>query len=161
MKVSVFCALAALSLTLAGCSTPQQSRLSETASTPLSDLNLVRQSIPPVLLEARKHPYAEPAEVGCVGLGAEILALEAVLEPDLDVHEGESEKSRSERLEASADDLAMQALRGAVEGVVPFRGWVRKLSGAERLSREVALAVAAGQARRSFLKGWQRAQRCS
>jgi hypothetical protein len=37
--------------------------------------------------------------------------------------------------------------------VIPFRGWVRKLDGAERHSKEVAAAIAAGSVRRAFLKG--------
>jgi hypothetical protein len=44
-------------------------------------------------------------------------------------------------------------LRGAAESVIPFRGWIRKLDGAERHSKEVAAAIAAGSVRRAFLKG--------
>ncbi len=36
---------------------------------------------------------------------------------------------------------------------MPFRGWIRRLSGAERHARDVAAAIAAGTARRAFLKG--------
>jgi hypothetical protein len=43
---------------------------------------------------------------------------------------------------------------------VPFRGWVRKLSGAERYSRQVAAAIAAGAARRAFLKGLAQGKGC-
>ena len=52
-------------------------------------------------------------------------------------------------------------MRDAAEGVVPFRGWVRKLSGADRYSREVAAAIAAGTIRRGFLKGLGAAAACS
>ena len=41
----------------------------------------------------------------------------------------------------------------AAGGIVPFRGWVRKLSGAERHARDVAAAIGAGAVRRAFLKG--------
>ena len=50
-------------------------------------------------------------------------------------------------------DAANDALMGAAQSVIPFRGWVRKLDGAERHSREVAAAIAAGSVRRAFLKG--------
>ena len=56
---------------------------------------------------------------------------------------------------------AVGALRGAAEGVVPFRGWVRKLSGAERYSKDVAAAIAAGTIRRAFLKGLGQAAGCT
>jgi hypothetical protein len=41
-----------------------------------------------------------------------------------------------------------------------FRGWVRKLSGAERYSKQVAAAIAAGSIRRAFLKGLGQAAAC-
>ncbi|MBY0491557.1 MAG: hypothetical protein K2R93_17095, partial [Gemmatimonadaceae bacterium] len=47
-----------------------------------------------------------------------------------------------------------------VDGVIPFRSWVRKLSGAERHSKAVTAAIAAGTMRRPYLKGWARAQGC-
>src|SRR6266480_371568 len=54
----------------------------------------------------------------------------------------------------------VRALRHTAEGVVPFRGWVRKLSGAERYSKQVAAAIAAGTARRAFLKGLGVSKEC-
>ena len=47
-----------------------------------------------------------------------------------------------------------------VDGVIPLRSWVRKLSGAERHSKAVAAAIAAGTMRRPYLKGWARAAGC-
>jgi len=52
-------------------------------------------------------------------------------------------------------------LRSTTEGLVPFRGWVRKLSGAERYSKQVQAAIAAGAARRAFLKGLMAAKACA
>ena len=52
-------------------------------------------------------------------------------------------------------------MRSAAEGVIPFRGWVRKLSGAERYSRDVAAAIAAGTIRRAYLKGIAQAGGCT
>lgn len=45
--------------------------------------------------------------------------------------------------------------------MIPFRGWVRKLSGAERHSRKVEAAIAAGTVRRAFLKGVAITKDCS
>ena len=53
-----------------------------------------------------------------------------------------------------------KALQRAAEGAVPFRGWVRKLSGAERQERRVARAIEAGEARRAFLRGLAVGQAC-
>jgi hypothetical protein len=51
-------------------------------------------------------------------------------------------------------------VRGAAQGIVPYRSWVRKLSGAERYSKEVAAAITAGGVRRSYLKGFGQAGGC-
>jgi hypothetical protein len=118
----------------------------QAATTPLSDLNIVRADIPPVLAAAQKSPYAAPADKSCSALGAEVQALDAALGADLDTPSTDANPSLIER---SAND----ALRRTAEGVIPFRGWVRKLSGAERYSREVAAAIAAGTIRRAYLKG--------
>jgi hypothetical protein len=53
------------------------------------------------------------------------------------------------------------ALRSAAQNVIPYRGWVRKLTGAERYSREVAAAIAAGTVRRAYLKGIAQAGGCT
>ncbi|MBI3368462.1 MAG: hypothetical protein HY021_08485 [Burkholderiales bacterium] len=158
--------VSALALVLTACATsdsarpatgsPTGSAIGDTAVTPLNDLNLVRGDIPAPLLTAQKAPYAMPATRSCDAVSAEVLALDSVLGPDLDVPPQANNPGLIER----GGDAATGALRGAAEGLVPFRGWVRKLSGAERYSREVAAAIAAGTVRRSFLKGLGQALDC-
>jgi hypothetical protein len=118
----------------------------DAATTPLSDLNVVRADIPPVLAAAQKAPYTAPADKSCAALTTDVQALDAALGADLDAPATGSNPSLIER---GAND----ALRNTAEGVIPFRGWVRKISGAERYSREVAAAIAAGTIRRAYLKG--------
>jgi hypothetical protein len=127
--------------------------IAQAATTPLADLNLVNAPIPPVLLEAQRAPYAEPADGTCAGIEARVIALDAVLGADLDVPPTPGNPSLIERGTGLAGQAAMQQVRGAAESVVPFRSWVRRLSGAERYSRDVAAAIAAGTVRRSYLKG--------
>lgn len=135
-------------------------RLTEIATTPLSDLNLVRTKIPPVLLAAKKHPYALPEDRSCAGLMADVQAIDAVLGADLDVPPTPSDPGMIERGAGFAGESAMGAARGVAEGIVPFRSWVRKLTGAERHSKEVSAAIAAGAVRRAFLKGLGQAAGC-
>src|SRR5262245_48946762 len=59
--------------------------VAQAVTTPLSDLNLVNAPIPPVLLEAQRAPYGEPADGTCAGITTQVHALDAVLGPDLDV----------------------------------------------------------------------------
>lgn len=139
---------------LAGCATKQQDDAQKAVLTPFSDLNLVRAEIPPVLLAARERPYALPASGrGCDELGAEIARLDAVLGADLDTPPSAEKPGLLERGGDAVGDAATKALRDTAASVIPFRGWVRRLTGAERYERGVAAAITAGGVRRGFLKG--------
>jgi len=147
-------AVSVLALLLAACASPApEDKVAQAATAPLSDLNLLQPVIPPPLVAALKAPYTRPADGTCAGLAAEVKALDEVLGNDLDTADSPSNPSVIERGVYAAGDAAIGAVRGAAEGVVPLRSWVRKLSGAERHSKQVAAAVAAGVVRRSFLKG--------
>ena len=135
-------------------------RVTDAAVTPLSDLNLVRAKIPPALVSAKQNPYLIPTDPACATLLAEVQALNVALGPDLDAPSSDADPSLIERGGDAAGNAAVGALRNTAEGVVPFRGWVRKLTGAERHSREVAAAIAAGGVRRAYLKGIAQARAC-
>lgn len=135
-------------------------RLAKAAVTPLNDLNLVQGQIPPVLVAARKAPYAVPADVSCPALASAVQALDAVLGADLDTPVTPTNPSLIERGGTAAGDAVASAVQNTAEGVIPFRGWVRKLSGAERYSRDVASAIAAGVIRRAYLKGLGQSAGC-
>lgn len=135
-------------------------QITQAATAPLADLNLVKAEIPPVLLQAQKGAYALPADRSCAALTNEVQALDAVLGADLDTPPTAANPSLVERTTSGVGNAAVGALRGAAEGVIPFRGWVRKLTGAEKYSKEVAAAIAAGTVRRSYLKGLGQAAGC-
>ncbi len=136
-------------------------QFADAATTPLSDLNLVRTEIPPILAAAQAGPYAVPLKASCEVFAANVQALDEALGPDLDAPVVTSDAGLAERGADAVGHAAVDALRSAAEGVIPFRGWVRKLTGAERYAREVAAAIAAGTVRRAFLKGLGQAQGCS
>jgi hypothetical protein len=163
-------------LALAACAQPQplheyakpesrqDAQILEAATVPLGDLNIVRAEIPPTLVAALKGPYERPADASCTGIAAEIRALDAVLGADLDTPVTPINPNLIPRAvelaSGAAMDAAMGAMRGATAGIVPYRSWVRKLSGAERYSKEVSAAIAAGGVRRSYLKGFGHASGC-
>jgi hypothetical protein len=154
------CMTAVLILTLAACAAPKESSIVDAASTPLRDLNVIRAHIPDVLRDARKHPYLAPDDQSCEALLAAVQALDDVLGPDLDAPASASKPRLLERANDAANDAFVNVVQGAAEDVVPFRSWVRQLSGAERYSRDVAAAIAAGAARRGFLRGLCVARDC-
>jgi hypothetical protein len=127
------------------------------ATAPLRDLNVVRAKIPQVLLEAMADPYARPPKgYSCRVLIGLIQPIDDALGPDLDrvaiEDQDVMERSRETALGAAAD-LASDA--------IPFRGWVRKLTGAERHDRLVRDAIISGGVRRAYLKGLGEAKGCN
>jgi hypothetical protein len=135
--------------------------LAQAATTPLGDLNLVRAPIPPVLAAALKAPYGKPADLSCATLSTDVQALDAVLGADLDSVPTASNPSLVERGANATGGAVVGAVRDSAEGVIPFRGWVRKLTGAERYAREVSAAIAAGAVRRAYLKGLGQSAGCA
>jgi hypothetical protein len=147
-----FCVL----VNLAGCTTTQERGVGAAVITPLSDLNLVRADIPKALQEAQKAPYGLPVPLTCEAVVTEIHALDEVLGADLDAPASDKSPSLLER----GGDAGVNSVKTAVEGAIPFRGWIRKLTGAERYSRQVAASITAGAARRGFLKGVKQGKGC-
>lgn len=147
----------AAALLLGACASSSQNKVAAAATTPLSDLNVVRAEIPDVLKAALAAPYAVPVDASCGGLAAGIRALDEVLGPDLDAPHTGGNPGLLER----GEDAATGALQRTAEGVMPFRGWVRKLTGAERYARQVSAAITAGGVRRGFLRGLAAAKACT
>ena len=150
-----------LALTLSACATNKTTEFVDAATTPLRDLNVVRAEIPEVLREAQQHPYLVPSDLSCEALSAEVRALDEALGPDLDAPASHDKPRLIERATTAADEAAVGAVQRAAEGAVPYRSWVRQLSGAERYSKKVAAAIAAGAVRRGFLRGLSAARDCS
>ena len=159
---------AGLALCLAGCASPDTAKgaakegvqLQKAVEAPLADLNLVQEKIPVVLEAAVKAPYALPSRRDCAALADEVRVLDGALGADLDTPPTVANPGLIERGSNMVGDTANDALQGAAQSVVPFRGWVRKLDGAERHSKEVAAAIAAGSVRRAFLKGVGQTRGC-
>lgn len=145
-----------LAAALTACASSSQDKVATAATTPLADLNVVRADIPDVLKAAAAAPYALPADASCTGLAAGIRALDDVLGPDLDAPATGGNTGLLER----GEDAATGALQRTAEGVMPFRGWVRKLTGAERYAKQVSAAITAGGVRRGFLRGLAAAKGC-
>jgi hypothetical protein len=113
------------------------------AKSPLKDVGVIKDKIPPVLLDARASAYALPSPLTCETIFAAVDALDAVLAPDLDNPETQVKSGMS----------ATEIGETVVHSLTPLRSWVRKLSGAEKNDNEVRQAVLAGSVRRGYLKG--------
>jgi hypothetical protein len=126
------------------------------AEAPLRDVNVLRTKIPEVLLYSMADPYSRPPSGWkCADLIAMVEPLDDALGDDLDVpaaQQGMKEKGRGSVLGLAA---------GAASDAIPFRSWVRRLSGAERHDQLVQNAITAGAVRRGYLKGLGEAKGCN
>ncbi|HEX2816182.1 MAG TPA: hypothetical protein VHN39_07305 [Phenylobacterium sp.] len=126
------------------------------AESPLRDLNVMRTKIPEVLLQAMADPYERPGVGRCADLLTRLVPLDEALGDDLD-----SPSQKQEGMIDKGRTTALTVASGAASDVIPFRGWIRKLSGAERHDRYVQAAITAGAVRRGYLKGLGEAKGCS
>jgi len=143
---------------LSACAVHKQTDYVEAIGAPLRDFNLIYVPVPDILEQAKLHPYTVPADWSCAGLNAEIVSLDEVLGTDSET--APLDKTLWQKSKDEANSQATGAIRHTTEGFIPFLGWVRRLSGAERHSKQVADAIGAGSIRRAFLKGLRVSRKC-
>lgn len=134
----------------------KQESLGGAATTPLRDLGVEKTDIPEILLQALNDPYAKPPRgYGCAYLVALVKPLDDALGPDIDLTpvSGDENLVNRRKVLGVAADVASSAL-------IPFRGVVRKISGAEAHDRLAQSAYVAGSVRRAYLKGLGEARGC-
>lgn len=140
---------------LSGCSAARQvgEGLGDAVTAPLVDLNVRRDQIPTVLLQAQANPYDRRNLNQCTTIGAEVARLDEALGPDRDEPPAPDSPNLNERAQDAIAEAALDAIRDAATDFIPYRSWVRRLSGAQARSKTVQDAIEAGRLRRAFLKG--------
>lgn len=133
----------------------------DAATAPLEDFNLRREQIPTVLLQARDNPYDMRNLNRCATIAQEVHRLNGVLGPDTDEPKPGQGTTRSEQMADASAELALDLVRDGVRDFIPGLSWIRRLSGAERHSRDVQASIQAGLLRRAFLKGMGMQQNCA
>lgn len=102
-------------------------------------LDLASDPIPPILIQARKSPYALTNTGSCERIGQEMALLNAVLGEDYDT--------------ATARERPGEDPGEVLATLIPFRGVFREVSGASRKEWEFRESISAGLMRRAYLKG--------
>ena len=131
----------------------QHDTFRDAATAPLEDLNLKQKSIPPVLRRAVTDPYDVTGLTRCEPIAAEIGRLDAALGPDLDEAPPPDNRSRGKKVADAAYGVGVAGVRDTTQDALPFRGWIRKLTGAAKHDRAVRKAIESGGVRRGYLKG--------
>lgn len=121
------------------------------AYSPLRDVNLIRPEIP-LLLRNLQYPYATATLNDCAAVAREIGQLDSVLGPES--YQAGPDRNVWDRSGDFVEQQTISAAEGTAQDLVPFRSWVRRISGASRAELEALRAVANGQQRRTFLRGY-------
>lgn len=128
-----------------------QSGFGDALMTPISDLNLKRKKIPPLLLSF-DSAYDSLPDTACELLAAKVMELDAVLGPDVNDSEP-AKRSTGEKVGSGTSNMALDTVSATTGSIIPFRGVVRTVSGAAKHERRMAAALRRGFERRAFLKG--------
>lgn len=113
-------------------------------------LGVTGAETPEVLKAIAAAPYENKPPGDCASLAREIVELDALLGPDVDV-----------LAKSDQDGMAERAIMGAVRGAIPYRWVLRWMTQASRKDRELRLAVLAATARRGYLKGVRQGLACA
>ena len=131
----------------------QHDTFRDAATAPLEDLNLKQKSIPAVLQRAVADPYDMTGLNRCEPIAAEIGRLDAALGPDLDEAPPPDNRSKGKKVADAAYGVGVSGVRDTTRDVLPFRSWIRKLTGAAKHDKAIAKAIQSGGVRRGYLKG--------
>lgn len=104
------------------------------------------KEVPDKLIAIQDDPYSLAGLGRCAAIRREVEELDAVLGPDVNQR---VDKSRAKKREETAARVA-----GTVaSSIIPFKGLIGEVTGANAERRRYAAAIYAGTVRRGFLKG--------
>ena len=132
-----------------GIQVDQSPSVEDVAETPLRVVNLKKTKIPTVLERAIQAPYTLAGLNSCGRIAAQVGQLNAALGEDIDVAHARGHPFTPGRV-----------VQSVVDSFIPFGGVIKEVSGAAANQRRLQAAVAAGFARRGFLKGVGLSRRC-
>jgi hypothetical protein len=112
-------------------------------------IGLSGAEVPQYLKDVKADPYKAPAAPACQSVPAEIQQINDLIGPDLDAAADNKDKSLVARGE------------GVARSLVPYRGVVRFVTGANKKDDELREAIMAGYARRGFLRGVELNLKCN
>jgi hypothetical protein len=119
---------------------------------PMKDVGLMRENPPEVLRDAQRAPYSMAGVKTCADIRRAIGELDEVLGPDVDAVD--------EQGDALPERLAEAGAKSIVNALIPFRGLIREATGAAEADRKFRMMVAAGVARRGWMKGVAMERKC-
>jgi len=151
----ILVALATIAAALSSCATGRTADtrrgITDAAYTPLRDINMIRPEVP-LLLRNLEYPYSTATLTSCAAVLDEIHQFDSVLGPES--YAAGPNRNIWDRSGDFMEEQTIQAAQNTAQDIIPFRSWVRRLTGATAADREALRAFANGQQRRTFLRGY-------
>ena len=135
-----------------------QDGFGDAAASPLKDVNLIRENAPEEFKKIR-NPYNVDPEISCEDIATEVTRLDELLGRDWDVPPPDK-KGMSDRAADGASTAFLDAVASTASGIIPYRGIVRTVTGANSHATKVRKAYERGSHRRTFLKGMGLIKEC-
>lgn len=157
LGMAVLAAALALGACSSGRTADTRRGVTGAASIPLRDVGIIRPEIP-LLLRNLQYPYSTATLADCAAITREIGQLDSVLGPES--YDPGPNRNVWDRSGDFMEEQTVQAAEDTAADIIPFRSWVRRISGASRAEREALRAVANGQQRRTFLRGYGASRGC-
>ena len=127
-----------------------QDGFGDAAASPLKDVNLIRENAPEEF-KAIKNPYNVDPQVSCDEIAVEVTRLNELLGRDWDIPPPDK-KGMSDRAADGASTAFLDTVASTASGIIPYRGIVRTVTGANSHATKVRKAYERGSHRRTFLK---------
>ncbi|GAB5455098.1 MAG: hypothetical protein Hens2KO_13270 [Henriciella sp.] len=128
-----------------------QDGFGDAAASPLKDVNLIRDTAPEEFKKI-KNPYNVDPEISCDEIAVEVTRLNELLGRDWDIPPPDK-KGMSDRAADGASTAFLDTVASTASGIIPYRGIVRTVTGANSHATKVRKAYERGSHRRTFLKG--------
>lgn len=128
-----------------------QDGFSNAAMSPLEDVNLKRDEIPQ-FLRTIKNPYKVNPEISCNEIAQQVQRLDGLLGRDWDIPPPDKKALRDQAADG-ASTAFLDTISSSASGLIPYRGLVRTVTGANSHASKVRKAYERGSHRRTFLKG--------
>lgn len=128
-----------------------QDGFGDAAASPLKDVNLIRDTAPEEFKKI-KNPYNVDPEISCDEIAVEVTRLNELLGRDWDIPPPDK-KGMRDRAADGASTAFLDTVASTASGIIPYRGIVRTVTGANSHATKVRKAYERGSHRRTFLKG--------
>lgn len=156
MKKTNILIILSLTFSIYGCSSTHNKNIGNALTSPLSDLNLVKNDIPNELINLNNENVTKiNYDLNCENIFKEKNDLKNII-----FVKNDDDKSLINKSENLINNYATNSISKITQDSIPFRGFIRKITGAEKYNKKYLEAFKNGENRFYFLNGVEYSLNC-